>query len=132
VNADLVALVSRELQHSLVSPAYVRTGQEDAVQERADAVGRDHAGAADLAEKTRTKDAFDRAACIVGPEGEEERCLDAEFVEEGEEVRHADARAAVGVNVDLDGENGRIHRMHGHVRRNKRLTRMARIDECHV
>ena len=54
--------------------------------------------------RPRRSSPFDCAAGVVRSEGEEEGSLDAELVEEGKEVRHADARAPVGVDVDPDGE----------------------------
>ena len=109
MDADLVSPRAGQTHHPFVSPADVRTGQKQAVQKRADAVGGNHAGAADLAQEPGTKDALDRAAGIVRAEGEEERRLDSELVEEVQEIGHTDAGAAVGVNVDLDGEKGMTH-----------------------
>ena len=93
----------------------MRARQKHAVQERAEAVGGNHAGAADLGQETGTEDALDGAAGVVRAEGEEKRGLDVELIKEIKEIRHADARAPVGVNVDLDGEKGSGHIAFGYL-----------------
>src|ERR1700690_812468 len=109
MDADLVSPGAGQTHHAFVSPADVRAGQKQAVQKRADAVSGNHAGAADLAQEPGTEDALDRAAGVVGTEGEEKRGLDVERVQEVQEIGPPYARAPVRVHVDLYGENGIIH-----------------------
>ena len=104
VDAHFGALVAHRAHHVGVAAADVRRGQQRAVEQRAEAVHRDDAGAADLPEEARAEDARDRAAGLVGPEGEEKAGRHAKFAAVGGEVGHADPRAAVGVDVNLERE----------------------------
>ena len=106
MDADLMAPVAGKAHHAFVPAAHVRARHQHPVQERAEAVGGKHAGAADLAQEPGTEDALDRAAGVVRAEREEERGFDVELIKKIKEIRYADARAPVGVDVDLDGEKG--------------------------
>ena len=70
MNTDLVAGVADFAQGFGVAASDVRGWEERAVEERADAVEFNDAGAADFFEEPRTKNTCDGAACLVGPERE--------------------------------------------------------------
>src|SRR5574341_1978077 len=109
VDAGFVAFGANQAHHVSVSPADMRTRQQDAVQQRAQAVRGNHAGPADLAQEPRPEDAPDRSSGIVRAEREQERGLDVELVKETDKLRHADARSPVGVHVYFDGEENVAH-----------------------
>jgi hypothetical protein len=64
----------------------------------------DHRGAPDLLHEAGTQRALDRAAGVVGAEAEEERRAGAVALQDLDEPGHAFARAAKGVDIDLEGE----------------------------
>ncbi len=106
MDAGFVAAFLDRAHDSLIAPAHLRPRQEHAVQQRSEPVGRDHAGSAHFAQKSRTEDAFNGAAGIVRAEGKKERGPDAELVKEGGKIRHAEAGAPVGVDVNFNGKKG--------------------------
>ena len=88
--------------------------------QRAHAVVLDDARAAHLADEARAEHPPDRAAGVVGAEAEQERRADAVLAEQLDQRRHALARAAQRVDVDLERE------AHGEGRR--RYSTSARAD----
>jgi hypothetical protein len=57
-----------------------------------------------LAQEPAAKGALDRAARVIGTEREEERRVGQVLPQEDDQVRHALARAAQRVDVDLERE----------------------------
>src|SRR5206468_11873590 len=75
-----------------------------AVEQRPYAIVLDDGGAAHLADKAAAEDTPDRPAGMVGTEREQERGGDAVLAQDFDQVRHALARAAKRVDVDLERE----------------------------
>src|SRR5277367_5781282 len=64
----------------------------------------DHRSTRDLTEKTFAKDAAQGASGIVGPHREIKGGIDTVLLEQRHEARHAFARAAQGVHIDLQAD----------------------------
>ena len=104
VDAGFEAGVAHGAHHVRMAAADVRRGQQGAVEQRAQAVHRDHAGAADLLEEPRAEDARDGAARLVGAQREKEARRRAHRAAVGHQIGHPEPRTAVGVDVNLEGE----------------------------
>src|SRR5512143_551484 len=109
VDPDLMALGSGRTHHAFIAATDMRTGEQNAVQERADAVGRDYARTVHFAQKSRPENPFDRAAGVVRAEGEEECGLDSELVEQSKEIGDANARATIGIDIHFNGKERFVH-----------------------
>ena len=103
VHADLEPALRNVLQLRGAAPADVRARQEHSVQQRLQAVVLQHRGALHLAEEAAAQDALDRSAGVIGAEAEEEGRRHAQALQQVREARRAFARAAIGVDVDLEG-----------------------------
>ena len=104
VDAGLEAVAAHRAHQRRLARADVRAGQQRAVEQRADSVVLDHRGARHLLQEPAPEHAPDRASGVVGPEAEQEggsRCV---ALEQPQQWRDPLARAAPGVDVDLQRE----------------------------
>jgi hypothetical protein len=106
VNPDFETERPDRPQHRFIALSDQRSGQQRAVEQRPHAVQLHHVGAADLAEKTGSKHAPDGFARVVGPQAEEKTRRRVERPQQFRQIGHADPRAAVGIDIDLEGEEG--------------------------
>ena len=90
-----------------VAAADMRRRQQGAVQQRAQPVNLHDARAADFLEKTRTKNARDRAARLIRSERKKKRGRGADRPAIGHELRHTHPRAAVRIDIDFERKANR-------------------------
>ena len=102
MDAAFVAGVTRRAHRIGADAADVGGGQEDAVEQRAQAVVLEHGGALDLGEKARPKGATQGPAGVVGTEAEQEGRRGGSATERAQQPGYAFTRAAQGVDVDLE------------------------------
>src|SRR5690349_21572216 len=102
VDAHLEASVLH-LAHDLrAAPADVRPGQQRPVEQGTHSVVRDDRRAAYFLEESLAEDAFDRTAGVIRPQTEQKRGAGFVLAQKLYQARHAVARSAIGVDVDLE------------------------------
>jgi hypothetical protein len=103
VHADLEPAPCNVLQLRGAAPADVRARKEHSVEQRLQAVVLEHGSAFHLAEEAVAQGALDRTAGVIGAEAEEKRRRHAQALQQIRKPRRAFARAAIGVDIDLEG-----------------------------
>src|SRR4029077_12000344 len=83
--------------------ADVRPRKEHSVEQRLQTVVLEHRGASHLAEEAVAEGAFDRTAGVSGAEAEKKGGRHAQALQQIRKPRRAFARAPIGVDVDLEG-----------------------------
>ncbi len=106
MDAAFVAGAARRAHRLGRAQADVRARQQHAIHQRAQAVVRDHRGTRHLAQKSRAEHAPQRPAGMVGSEAEQEGRAGVVRAQQRDQLRHALARAAQRVDVNLQGDRG--------------------------
>src|SRR5450759_2402058 len=104
VDADFKTGRAYHAQNVRAFLADIRRGQQRAIQQSLDAVVLHHGGARYLAEKAGAEYALDGAPGVIRAEREEKSGLRVIALQYFNQTRHAFARSAIGVHIDLEGE----------------------------
>ena len=102
VDANLVARIAHAPHHVGIPPPNMRRREQRAVEQRAQSINLHDTRTTHFLEKTGPKHAADRPPRLIRPQRKQETRRRPNLRQIGHEIRHALARAAVGININFE------------------------------